>query len=188
MPLLAQEAPCPETLRVLQSEDPQSVDLRLDTPCRPYEALTITYGPLVLHEEVSDLGTLTLRLPRLNGVTSLDLHGTGLTLSAVLPDGPIAMVTAVDWGDGPAWAQVHVPGARQDQLGFHPDDGAAHLDLAIGGTAPPVLIAPLTPQTCGQVFSATVLLPDRSQTLPLEMRMPDCAQAETGTVTLSLGQ
>ena len=160
------------------------IDVRVETPCRPFAQVTVLYGPFVITEEASYSGRVDLRLPRLEGVPEAAARLDGTVLFSSLPQGPepASAYLALMWR-GPADLRMGLPdglAAPEDPLSVGFPVGAdarraeIHL-LASENTRPAFVDIEVAPHPCGSaLIEASILSSFQDTRLPLSLPAPPC--------------
>lgn len=157
---------------------PASVEVRIDGHC-PYHRLTLTYGPFRVVEETSVRGAVVVTLPRLPRRAELTVTWQEGARTLLMPSAPEGVgIAALAWtGAGPGPALRTRAGGAATRAGF-PGPDSAGIDFVVlspGDAA--ALVFAVTPETCGEVASASVLVGAPLGPEAVSVSMPPCDSA-----------
>ncbi|OSP54648.1 hypothetical protein [Pseudoruegeria sp. SK021] len=178
-PVLAQSEnmDCAEEI-VITAAGASDLDLHVAFPCRPYAAIDVRYGPILIPEELSQDGTLFLALPRIAGISDIRVDTGPQQLTGSVPNGAASLSgsVAVFWTDQPRWGVLQDnDGNTSRQLGFPGRADLPGLDLLVTGADEIGLSVPITQDTCGRSLKATIQTAQAPEPEMLSLSVPSCA-------------
>lgn len=144
--------------------------LALSAPCKPYAAVTVTYGPMVFFEELGNAGQVALALPVLPDVGTAEVMIGAEALEVTVP----ASARAV--GFIRIVGQEGQPGLLP-QIGFpDPETGLiAEAEFYPTGPTPEGIDVPVRADNCGQSLRFSLMRDGWPGAREITVALPDCA-------------